>query len=208
MRVHQLLHLNALDEQGLLHFPLRLVGGVLLVAGCIADLALAGRVRIEGDALQVLDPTPLQDPALDAVLAALPGTQVETAARELMAEIAIVDLCAQGLVRDGLATLQTQRLLLVFKKHVLQPADSPQVRAAKGLLGRAMAGQALSPQEHTALALCVPAELLPFMAAGEDIDPQTATASIQARCTPEQAALQRVLAAGVARTRRGAPVQH
>ncbi|GAA2524025.1 GOLPH3/VPS74 family protein [Pilimelia columellifera] len=77
-----------------------------MAAAVLVELALAGRVALDGTLLTVPDPTPTGEPIADGVLAVLARDTPQSAGawvqrlRHGLRDKVLADLCARGIIRD------------------------------------------------------------------------------------------------------------
>jgi hypothetical protein len=128
------------------------LGGAVLY-----ELALAGRIGLDGKKVRVLDPSPTGDPILDARLAAIaadkprsPHAQVERASKGLLATV------RESLVASGAVRHERGKALWVFPVNRYLSNDRNTTAGARTrLASAARTGRAFDERTQALLALVI-----------------------------------------------------
>jgi hypothetical protein len=121
-----------------------------MAAAVLIELALAGRVAMDGNELVARDATPIGEPIADAVLAKMAADTPHTPAswvqrlRHRLRERVLVDLCERGVMRDVDET--AMEFIHVHRYPAVDKSVELDVRAR---LTEALAGET-PPDERTA----------------------------------------------------------
>ncbi|MEV1145141.1 GPP34 family phosphoprotein [Micromonospora sp. NPDC049799] len=143
------------DETGKATMP-RISLDLGMAAAVLVELALAGRIAYADGSLAAVDPTPVGEPILDAVLARIaddtphsPSSWVQRLRHGLRDRI-LGDLVARGVVRD---VEETEMGFIVVHRY---PAADPSVEEdSRRRLGEALADGQLPDERTAALATLV-----------------------------------------------------
>jgi len=120
-----------------------------MAAAVLIDLALAGRIAMDGNLIIARSATPVGEPIADAVLAKIAGDSPHTAAswvqrlRHRLRERVLDDLCARGVVRDV-----DETAMEFIHVHRYPTVDSSVERDVRDRLAAALNGD--KPDERTA----------------------------------------------------------
>jgi hypothetical protein len=121
-----------------------------MAAAVLVELALAGRIVLEGNMIVCRDATPVGEPIADAVLAKVAEDSPHTAAswvqrlRHRLRERVLEDLCARGVMRDV-----DETALEFIHLHRYPTVDTSVERDVRTRLAAALSGAA-PPDERTA----------------------------------------------------------
>lgn len=121
-----------------------------MAAAVLVDLALAGRISMDGMALVARDATPVGEPIADAVLAKIAQDTPHTAAswvqrlRHGLRDRVLGDLCDRGVIRD-VDEISMEHIHL----HRYPTVDASVERDVRARVRAALAGQ-LEPDRRTA----------------------------------------------------------
>lgn len=163
------------------------VGGHFLdygvVAAVLVELALAGRLTVEGGRLVVADAGPTDSPVLDGVLAQLAAADKPRRAQDWVPALAhdLQRRILDGLVERGVLRRDKGRVLLVFPRtnypaaHGVQP---PAEVAARERLRAAVAGSA--PVDPRTAALC---DLVALVGVEQQVFADLDRSTVKARLT-------------------------
>lgn len=150
--------------------PESVVADTAVTGGVLADLALAGRIRLtdgddpEGEGrVAVVDATPLDDAVLDPALAAVADAggrrlpTVLTAMRAVGSDV--MERVAERLVEEGALTRAEPGVLAALRRTRYVEADGGPERALRDRLVTVLAGEReASPEEAAVIALVYAAE--------------------------------------------------
>ncbi len=169
LHLHEEILLLALDDdKGTLHFGAtwqQAVGGAV-----IADLLLAGRIQATDEKkpkLEVVDPTPLGDPLLDASLQAMAAAKKPKKGVEWVQKFGnqgkLKQRIADELVRKGVLRAEEGKVLWVFNTTHYPERDGRSEREVVSRLKRAIftATTEVAPRTVVLVALADAAGLLP-----------------------------------------------
>lgn len=175
-----------------------------LAAAVAGDLLRLGRVRVDGDRLEPTEGAPLDNGALDGLLAALrdhpevrPITQL---ARGVTAHRALVAPAGARLVALGMLELDEQTLLWVFRKVRFRERDGGPERTLRRRLGRALAAGEGDEDCCVVLGIVAALGLLPLLAEQEGWAVDPARLRALAGATEASRICGQIVAEGVART--------
>ncbi|MGX1950486.1 GOLPH3/VPS74 family protein [Streptomyces anulatus] len=144
----QLLLLSLDDKSGVAREPANVAAAI--AGASLVELAIAGRIAVDGDIVSVTDSTPVGLPSLDDALSAIadykkPGKTADWI--EYLKKDAVA-AASKGLVDKGLVREETKKVLGLFPVHRYPEADSS-VEAAvlERLEAAVLHGE--EPQEQT-----------------------------------------------------------
>jgi hypothetical protein len=121
-----------------------------MATAVLIELALAGRIAMDGDAIVARDATPVGEPIADAVLAKIEANPPHTAAswvqrlRHGLRERVLGDLCSRGVMRDV-----DEMALEYIHIHRYPTVDASVERDVRDRLAAALTGE-VEPDERTA----------------------------------------------------------
>jgi len=121
-----------------------------MAAAVLVELALAGRVALEGGAIVAVNPTPIGDPIADEVLARVAADTPHTPAswvqrlRHGLRDRVLADLCARGVMRDV-----DETTMEFIHLHRYPTVDVSVERDVRARLTAALTGDSI-PDERTA----------------------------------------------------------
>jgi hypothetical protein len=120
-----------------------------MAAAVLVELALAGRIAMDGPTIVARDATPIGEPIADAVLAKLVGEPPQPAAawvqrlRHRLRDRVLEDLCARGVMRDV-----DETAMEFIHVHRYPTVDASVERDVRARLLAALGGE--QPDERTA----------------------------------------------------------
>ncbi|WP_207537208.1 GOLPH3/VPS74 family protein [Sabulicella rubraurantiaca] len=159
--------LLTLDEEGRPLGRQGVAAGLALAGAVLMELALAGRVDTDREALLLVSAEPTGDAAMDFALSRLPDSRDSRSALMLLAreEEALRGAAMAGLEAKGLLRRAEGRVLLLFRSRRWVPAgDRPEAGEVLARLRRALEGDHVpEPREALLVSLARAAGLLPVL---------------------------------------------
>ncbi|MFI2213400.1 GPP34 family phosphoprotein [Streptomyces sp. NPDC020141] len=145
----QLLLLSLDDESGAGRESANV--GWAIAGASLVELALAGRITVDGDIVSAIDPSPVGHPSLDAALAAIAGREKPGRAADWIQHLRkdAVAAASAGLVDKGLVREETKKVLGLFPVRRYPEADGSVEAAVRERLDAAVL-RGGSPDERTA----------------------------------------------------------